>query len=135
MRPIQLTSDLELGYPAIDDQHRALLSLADEVNQAVEAGLPEPDVALRIAALIAATDTHFRSEEGLMLTSGFDHYEAHKSDHDHLLEQIQAARQNIESGVIPPSELLDFFICAWATHHIAKFDLEFVEHLKSLPPS
>lgn len=131
MQPVQLTSELELGHPAIDDQHRKLLGLANEVIVAIEESRPKHDVTLTIGILADSTQTHFRSEEGLMLATGYDQYEAHKANHDYLLEQLQVAREKIECGVIPPSELLDFYIRAWATHHIVKFDLEFAKHLRS----
>jgi hemerythrin len=130
-RPVQLTSELELGHPAIDGQHRILLALANEVSLAIQTNLPEHDVAMRLAILEDSTQTHFLSEEGLMLASGYDQYEAHKANHDYLMEQFQIARQQIESGIISPSELLDFYIRAWATHHIVTFDVEFAKHLEA----
>lgn len=68
-----------------------------------------------------------------MQTSGFHQFELHKLDHDILLEHIQDARLEIESGNILASDLLDFYIRSWVTHHMTTFDVDLAGFLKSLP--
>jgi len=133
MLPTQLTSELELGCPAIDQEHRKLLSLANQVHEAIEAACPGNEISLRVGLLADATASHFQTEERLMRVSVFNQFELHKLDHDILLEHIQAAQQELESGSMEASDLLDFYIKSWVTHHMATFDVDLARFLKSLP--
>ncbi len=53
-----------------------------------------------------------------MLAAGYSEYQAHKSAHDRLMEEIGSARRELAKGTIEPCQALDVFVQSWLHHHL-----------------
>lgn len=123
-------SDLSLGVPQIDREHREILGLADDFRAALEAGSPKSELQRRVGELVEVVAEHFSSEESLMLSTGYAGREAHEQEHKRLLGQIRLFESEFASGKIKTCDALALFIDAWTRQHIVGPDQRFAEFLK-----
>ena len=82
-------ADYEIGEAKIDDQHRQLVKLANNVYAIVERGEEGEDLLDAFEALISYTEMHFREEERLWLKIDSAHFTAQEKDHDKLARELR----------------------------------------------
>jgi hemerythrin-like metal-binding protein len=87
--PVPLRSDLELGHPTLDEEHRVQFALIDAVAEAVAAGLDAAEVDRSMARLIEYVRAHFLSEQLLMERHRYPGREAHAREHDQAIELLE----------------------------------------------
>ena len=119
MAMIQWTQELSVGVESIDTDHKLLISMLNQLDDAITAGEAEDVVSSVLNALLDYTDYHFRREETLMLACGYPDAEAHMHTHERLRAQVVGIRdrflRNPES--IREREVLAF-LKNWLTAHI-----------------
>ena len=86
MKDIAWSSILSVGVAEIDDDHRLLIALFNELNRAAAAGESAAYLAATLEELINCTVWHFSHEERLMLKHGFPGIEPHKAAHRELID-------------------------------------------------
>lgn len=93
----------EIGVPEIDDAHRHLFLLANEISEAIE----RQDRALcrvRIQAFIEASESHFAAEEKFLARVGYFDTESHRQYHATLLTKAKKIKQvcddEMDRGVV-----------------------------------
>lgn len=85
------------GISALDHEHRELIQLINELHGTL--GGPESgSVSAFFGDLYAAVSAHFALEEKVMRDRSYREYEAHKTDHERLLDQIRDIMDDYESG-------------------------------------
>jgi hemerythrin len=121
------SSELELGIPSIDAEHRRIVSLLDVLHAALlERGARET-IAATLDELASFAALHWAHEEKLFAEVGFTEAPAHTEEHRLLaarVAELRTAVQKGEPGV--PLEVLDF-IRTWLAHHILDVDSRFAE--------
>lgn len=80
----------------IDQQHKKLVGMFSELNEAVKGGEPREVIYRIIDDIISFTRTHFVSEEQFMVQTGYPEIEAHKNKHKQLLEEALHLREKLE---------------------------------------
>ncbi|MEZ5583158.1 MAG: bacteriohemerythrin [Candidatus Competibacteraceae bacterium] len=122
------SDELSVGIQEIDEQHKALLNILNELNDGIH-GVRRKEVRLEILdKLIEYTKTHFAVEESLMRIFAYPRYEEHKQEHDKLIAEIHGFRVKfLEDASAPTYELL-IFLKRWLTNHIMKVDKHYEEH-------
>ena len=79
---------LDLGNEALDHDHHTQLALVTAFTDAVEQG--RPALARKLGEELGEySRAHFRSEELLMSTHGYDQAAQHAAEHDALLARIR----------------------------------------------
>jgi hemerythrin len=106
-----------VGDAAIDEQHRRLFELANDLLRA------EDRAALNAAMehLHQYVQLHFRHEEDLMRRIAYPRYRDHAEMHDDLMERLHALSVDIACG-LRRSEGLRDFMNDWLLGHIAEHD-------------
>jgi hemerythrin len=120
---------LLLSVPQMDDEHRALISQANECIAAVDADASHAEFQVRLTQLIAAFQAHFDSEEVLMRSSGFPGLTPHAEEHHKLIEQMKGLRDDVGRGDIQICGALALFVRLWTEKHITGQDLSFAQFL------
>jgi len=77
-----------LGIEEVDEDHRALIKLINDLHAALDAGSGDEDVVRFLTEVHARVAAHFAAEERIMRRSGYIEYDAHKGDHSRLLDEI-----------------------------------------------
>ena len=122
------SDDLNVGIQEIDEQHKVLISLLNELNEAIQQGCGKEVRIEVLNKLIEYTRTHFTVEESLMRILGYSKYEEHKQEHENLISQVLAFREKFMNEPNVSSYDLLFFLKQWLSNHIMKADKAYEKH-------
>ena len=114
---------LSVDVEEIDDDHRKLVELFNMLNQAVVDGEAINYIEAVLGELVSCTDWHFKHEERLMLKYGYDDFEAHKSEHEKLIESARAMQEKFRDEGNQVSIHGLEFLERWLTGHILGADM------------
>ena len=123
--------EYETGIPIIDEQHRRLFETLDQVQSAVASERPKVEIWGLIQALMLNSLEHFRTEEALMAHHGYPDLEAHRHEHEMLMERLAELDRRFEEGQDAMALLVTTFMGGWLRHHISEGDFSFVQFMKS----
>ncbi|MFO1153242.1 MAG: bacteriohemerythrin [Rhodospirillales bacterium] len=120
---------LLVGDRTMDDDHRRLVILINEVADCVVGAADAQTVCDAIGRLIDATEEHFLREEAMMRETGDPNAIVHARDHGVLITQIKILATLIGDGTLDVSiDLLRFFR-GWLVNHIRTADRALTRHL------
>ena len=131
---IEWSDRFATGNGLVDHQHQALFEAIDEFEQALAAGVAPKRVDEILAFLDRYVREHFATEEFLMVRVEFPALNAHKAEHDRLLQRVKFIRdlRDQDPGLVPP-EGLSNFLADWLQNHILTFDMALFEHVRKTP--
>lgn len=114
------------GQPTIDEQHRRLFALA---NQLLDTPWPGengqlPDVA-PVEAFLAEITAHFHDEESLLRTAGYQEVSEHAKLHRTLVNQARALLEQCRNGSLLPGDLSRFIVQDLMHNHMLRDDTRF----------
>lgn len=111
-----------LGIPSVDHEHRELIDLINRTYAYIEGSASPAEIESCLEDIYAGIAAHFALEERHMRDAGYAEYEAHKEEHEDLLDQIRdlmdAFAEDPEAGRIALQKRL----AAWFGGHFATFD-------------
>lgn len=122
MAQIEWKEEFSVGNTAVDEEHKELIS---HINQLYDQlALPMDVIAIEslLAELQADISAHFALEELLMEQAGFAEYEAHKRDHQRLLDEIDDLIFQFEEDSETGRKLLKSTLSDWFGIHFTSFD-------------
>ena len=122
MKNIAWTKILSVGVDEIDDDHRRLIGIFNELNQALAKGESADYVAATLDELIKCTVWHFSHEERLMLKYGYPAAEAHRAEHRQLIDAAQEWHAKLAQAGYAVTEAEIGFLERWLTEHILTVD-------------
>jgi hemerythrin len=114
------TYSVKIGI--IDMQHKNLVSILNELHQAMVSGQGKQRLGTVLSNLIKYTQVHFKTEEEFMELHQYPAYTLHKSEHEHLTKTVlefQGKFQRNEVGLT--IEVMDF-LKDWLGKHILGSD-------------
>ena len=118
-----------VGVPAMDEQHRRLFELMNDVYRAFRA---EDDDRLErsLQALVELARQHLRDEEALMEAAGYEELASHRECHRKLLADLDAHVERYRgSGRRDDLQELLWFLKSWLVDHIYRVDKRYSETL------
>lgn len=90
--------DLEFGIPAIDNEHKRLMELANRVYVMVKT-IDDPDVLKEaFAELRAYAFRHFSDEEEFMTRIGYPDAAEHREQHRMFIERLDTLAEDYHTG-------------------------------------
>lgn len=131
MARIEWNDAIIIGFAKIDEQHRMLVDIYNELNDAVEVGRDREVLGALIERLIQYTRQHFQYEEALLSSTKYPGASDHGTEHDDMINTVLTAQARFRWGNSPHlgPELLSF-LQSWLLHHIQGTDREYIEHLR-----
>ena len=130
---IQWSSDLALGIDEIDDQHKVLIEILNDVYETVNSGnRDEKKLKKIIDGMLRYVNFHFVTEEMKMIKTNYGDYKNHKAEHDAFVEralEFQAAFREGSSTL--PEEMMNF-LKEWLVNHIQGTDRQYVPYFTRL---
>lgn len=122
MKDITWSAILSVGVEEIDEDHRKLVGIFNELAHAVANGESAEYLAATFDELIKCTAWHFSHEERLMLKHRYPDIDPHRAAHRELIvaaQQLQAKLAQADQAVANAEiEYLD----RWLTEHILTAD-------------
>lgn len=122
MALIQWKDEYSLGVEDIDHEHRELIDLVREVFDCIASGHAREWTEALMGDLYAAISGHFALEEDIMRRSGYPEYDAHKADHEHLLDVLLELIDAVAGGAPMDEERLGNEVNEWFARHFRTFD-------------
>jgi hemerythrin len=131
---IKWSSKLECGVKLIDDQHRDLVELVNEMyNHASGNFVQEHDYFHRvIKEMVKYVKIHFATEEKIMLALKFAGYEEHKKEHESLIVAIINNARDYETGKRLTLSSFTRLLKDWVMSHIAIMDKQYFEYFRKI---
>lgn len=117
-----------VGVVELDDQHKEILELANDVIRAVEEKQEREVVGAIFSKIMELTEIHFKLEEDLMEQTGFPGFESHANEHKILKEQATQYGNQHKLGNINGT-IFAMFLIGWVLIHIKKEDKKYTDHL------
>jgi hemerythrin len=114
----------------IDDQHRKLIDMINELHDAMKVGKGKEVIGKVLTALTDYTRRHFSAEENLMKLHGYPAYEEHKKSHNQLVVQVADIQKKYSDGGVLSQEVLAF-LKDWLINHIKGMDQKYGPHLNA----
>lgn len=129
MKPlVEWSEDLSVGIEEIDEQHKILVDLINRMHQAIHQRRGSEVVGSILEELGSYTKLHFTVEESLMRILNYPDYEAHKVQHDKLIEHMRELQEKVVSGRAAIGFELMHFLKVWLTKHILEDDRAYTDH-------
>ena len=113
----------ETGNPAIDNQHRQLFQLCNELIDMIAAGLPLIDLETLFADLVAQVERHFEYEEAAMADAHDPNCHQHEVQHHALLLQASTLLANLHDGSEDRNGLSRFVSHDLIVKHVLELDM------------
>ncbi|ACR13937.1 bacteriohemerythrin [Teredinibacter turnerae] len=126
---ITWNSELELGIPVIDSQHRRIVEYINAVYHARNTHSLEEIVEV-LDELVDYTLSHFAFEENLMEEAGYPFLNAHKKVHRLFARRVGSFQQRVKTGEDITEELLHV-LKAWLINHIKCDDRDYSEVVRA----
>jgi hemerythrin len=89
MSLIEWRKEFETGIPDVDHEHRQLVDLINRLHKHIAGGADHASVSDFLGEVFAKIAAHFALEESIMRKHAYDEYEAHKAEHEKLLDEIR----------------------------------------------
>ena len=128
---IQWTEAMSVGHAEIDNDHRMLIDLINQLATA-ETGSDRASAEFVIDELIQYTMLHFAREEELLERLGYPHLTGHMAGHVELTRRVMALRERFVNGLSGrlATDILDF-LSAWLTNHILQEDMRYADLVRN----
>ena len=122
--------ELATGIPRIDEQHKKLISLVNELHEALSKGKSRDVLGKLLQELADYTNYHFKTEERAFATYRYENADTHKRSHDDLVRQLQELIEKQAKGSLAVGVETLTFLINWVKNHIMKEDRLYIPCLK-----
>lgn len=130
-RFVEWKDDLSVNIETIDDDHKKLLTLINNLQTAVYYPTGEAFERQALKELVDYTKYHFAREEKMMLDNDYPDYEPHRRQHEAMIAKVNGFMVAYEKDREGTVEELTVFLKDWLLKHIAGTDQRYSEHLNS----
>ncbi len=124
-------SNYNLGIEEIDEQHRMLVGLMNQLHDALKVGKAKNIIGAILASMEDYASFHFHTEEKYMEEFNYANSEQHRAEHEEFTMQIAGFRESFERGDLTVSIKVMRFLMDWLIKHIMRVDRQYVQILKA----
>ena len=125
MEPLVLWEDrFSIGIPLVDNQHKHLIELANELHFAcrLDEASARKQFGITVREAVAYVKYHFSTEEQIMEKTAFPGLSDHKKQHLEFIREVVKYVKAFESGKRFVPNLFLRFLLEWIMSHIAVYD-------------
>ncbi len=130
MALIDWTNNFSVNNFIIDQQHKKLVDLVNQLHDAMKSGKGKEALGNIFEKLISYTKEHFSYEEKLMESKNYPAFLSHKKIHFDLTNQVIDLKNKFKSGKTSLSIEVLNFLKNWLTNHILDEDKKYVPFVK-----
>jgi hemerythrin-like metal-binding protein len=127
------SSAYSVGFEPIDDQHKVLVKMINELFESCKQGAAVADKAFLQTIKKAAeyAREHFSNEDKYMVQVNYPKLAEHRKQHDNFLDTVLKSIQEFSAGKTAPIDLARF-LKNWLLTHIAEVDKQYSPYLEKL---
>ena len=129
---MEWTEEMSVRVKVLDDDHKALIEMLNELNDGIEANRTRVVLEDVIERLSSYTRIHFAREERMFAQTGYFGGPAHKAEHTLLAKRVMNLQSRFESGQSRELGLETMaFLKNWLTEHIMISDQMYGSYFNS----
>ena len=134
---VKWSSSLELGIPRIDSQHKHLVSMCNDLHEALVQSRATDKVGWRVAIATAMRQTveyartHFADEEKLMHACNYKDFDAHKQQHREFIQTVTKVLVNFDDMTLPLAFDFADYLRDWVLGHVDCDDKQYSPVVKA----
>ena len=126
---VEWKDEYSVGIDSIDQQHKKLLNLINQLQTAVDYSTGEEFERDALDELVAYTRTHFSYEEGLLQQNDYPGFEPHKAVHEKMIKKVEDVLSEYEQDHDAAMSNAVEFLKDWLINHINGTDKEYSSFL------
>ncbi|MFO7734874.1 MAG: bacteriohemerythrin [bacterium] len=130
MSLIKWNDNFSVNVEKIDNQHRKLISMINELNDKMRQGKGKEVLEKIISDLINYTAIHFQTEEKLFEKFRYPETAVHKKEHTDFVRKVSDFQKNFKAGKLGLSIDIMSFLSSWLKNHIKGTDKKYSEFFK-----
>lgn len=131
MALIEWNDTLSVGVTKFDNQHKNLIKIINDLNDAMRVGKGKDVMTNILNELINYTRFHFQSEEEAMEAANFPQLDDHKYEHGILTEQVMEFYREFNAGKKMITIQVMQFLKDWLNKHILGSDKLYTKYLNN----
>lgn len=116
MALIDWRTEFETGIADVDHEHRELVDLINALHEQIASNPGKAVIGDFLGEVFAKIAAHFALEETVMRRHGYDEYQAHKTEHEALLDELRdimdahAADASVDYAAALSGTVRDWFV-------------------------
>ena len=123
---------LSVHVPTIDNEHRELIDILNQLYDAIRAGAARPILSKVLDRLTDYTQFHFTHEESLFTQSDYPDIEPHRLEHANAAAWLNEIRRKYDEGVSAGLSLdVVTYLKDWLFDHILGSDRQYIPYLQA----
>ena len=111
-----------LGIPSVDHEHQEMIVMINRAYGLMAESSSDEAIESCLEDIYAGIASHFALEERHMKQAGYTEYEAHKEQHEDLLDQIRDIMDEYYADPVSGQKTLQDSLADWFEQHFATFD-------------
>lgn len=123
---INWSNDLSVQVGPVDNQHKELIRLINDLNDAMLKGKSKEVTSKILDGLANYTVEHFGFEERNFAKFHYAGAAAHKSEHDAFVRKVTEFKTSYDAGKVCLSLDIMQFLKSWLIHHIQGTDRKYI---------
>ncbi|GAA5137326.1 bacteriohemerythrin [Thalassotalea piscium] len=128
---IEWKDEYSVGIEVIDNDHKKLLNLLNQMNTAYDYAMSESYEKAALNDLVDYTKYHFDREEQMMAEHDYPDLEAHKLQHKNMIAQVNHYVERYDKEGHECLDEISDFLTQWLINHINGTDKAYSKHLHS----
>jgi hemerythrin-like metal-binding protein len=120
---ISWDAELSVGVKELDDDHKELIGVLNEIHESAAAGRNDQELSDLVERVMACAKAHFVHEERLLEQACFPEADAHYKEHDRMIAKALSVQAAFRCGS-PAALSAEFFafLRDLLIHHIRDVD-------------
>jgi hemerythrin len=125
MALFEWSNDLSVNVAEIDSQHRQLIGMINNLNEAMKQRKGKEALEKTLADLLDYAQKHFATEEGYFTRFAYPQAMAHKAKHSAFVEKVYDFKEEYEAGKLSLTLDVMNFLKDWLKGHIQGEDKKY----------
>lgn len=122
--------EYSLGIENIDNQHKRLIDIINELYSAFMEKSTEEKLLDVLYHLLDYTKYHFSTEEQLLVSSSYEMMKEHIAEHEEFINKVNGFIEDYNNGKKSLTYKLMGFLNSWLVNHIQDEDKKYIGHVQ-----
>ena len=122
MNLLQWKPEYSVGIQSMDDEHREMIDLINNTYEKLKSDADADQVEEHLGEILSTISMHFALEERIMQNAGYGEFQAHKDDHEVLLDRLRDLMDDYYDDPASGGSRLEQGLSDWFAKHFSTFD-------------
>jgi len=119
---LQWKPQYSVGIQSMDDEHREMIDLINATYEKLKSDTDADQVEEYLGEILSTISMHFALEEKIMRNAAYSEFQAHKDDHEVLLDRLRDLMDDFFVDPAGGSDRLEQGLSDWFANHFSTFD-------------